>query len=551
MEDAAPKDINFLTKPLIDPKKLKYVLNSKKVYANLYEIFLSKTITLYQYPFKVDPEIEAGDVNIRRIIQRSSYRELKSIYGEFIISGDSLFGINKIEEMKNVLAVVYSNGRKEFKLLFQKCANERILKQEDVRKDPLAKQFLELIIRDILHSNPKLEFYKDIFVLTTSEQQINQDDVSVLFYPGFTTSFMETDSGNYLNVTLKNKIIQKESVLDYLNNYYEGYKKDKNIQKQINEDLKGRPFKVSYAKKNYRIDGINFDLTPKKNEILYQGKTRSLVEYYQLAHELKIKDINQPLIEVKKKNAQGLPQTTYYIPELCSLSGLEDADRKNGKFMQELAYYTKLEPNDRVKKTDEFIKLLYDDSTDEKHPISAKKKREKYGIEIKPTSNLFDAYYMQETKLLAGKVKGKNKLVKSSDKTFPVLEKVNMTNWVCFYEKKDYNAAEKLYETMVAASKAYEFKIEEPAWVEMPNNSKYKDWIERAEECFPQDEESEYDFAVFLLGKNSDDLYPILKKHSICRNGYISQVVKSRTINKPKGFMSVCSKILLQINAKQ
>jgi hypothetical protein len=107
MEDSAPKEINFLTKPLIDPKKLKYVVNSKKVYANLYEIFLTKTITLYQYPFKVDPEIEAGDVSIRQIIQRSAYRELKSIYGEFIISGDSLFGINKIEEMKNVLAVVY------------------------------------------------------------------------------------------------------------------------------------------------------------------------------------------------------------------------------------------------------------------------------------------------------------------------------------------------------------------------------------------------------------------------------------------------------------
>ena len=54
---------------------------------------------------------------------------------------------------------------------------------------------------------------------------------------------------------------------------------------------------------------------------------------------------------------------------------------------------------------------------------------------------------------------------------------------------------------------------------------------------------------MFLLGKNADDLYPILKKQSICRNGYISQIVKSRTIKK-KGLMSICSKILLQINAK-
>ena len=313
MEDAAPnQEINFLPKPVIDPKKLKYVKSSKKVYANLYEIFLNKTIKVYQYPFKVDPEIEAGDTSIREIIRKSAFRELKNIYGEFIISGDSLFGTKKVEEMKNVLAVIYYKGRKEYKLLFQKYQTERTIKQEDVRKDPLAKQFLELIIREILHSNPKLEFFKDIFVLTTDEKIIQQDDISVAFYPGFTTSFMETDNGNFINVTLKNKIIQNDSILDYLNYYYEGYKKNKSLQKEINEDLKGRPFKVTYAKRNYHIDEINFDLSPKTHSINYSGKTRTLVEYYQLAHGKTIKDVNQPLIVVNKKNPQGLSETTYY-----------------------------------------------------------------------------------------------------------------------------------------------------------------------------------------------------------------------------------------------
>ena len=53
---------------------------------------------------------------------------------------------------------------------------------------------------------------------------------------------------------------------------------------------------------------------------------------------------------------------------------------------------------------------------------------------------------------------------------------------------------------------------------------------------------------IFYLGKN-DYIYPQLKKHSLCNNGYISQVVKARSVNK-KGALSVCSKILLQINAK-
>ena len=343
------------------------------------------------------------------------------------------------------------------------------------------------------------------------------------FYPGFTTSFMETDSGNFLNVTLKNKIIQNDSVLQYINDNYDGYKTKVGLQKEMNEDLKGRQFKTSYRKGNYKIDEIIFDQSPKTHTINYQGKTRKLVEYYKMAHGITIKDINQPLILVRTIR-NGSPQSTYYVPELCSFSGLEDSDTKNGQFMKELAIYTKLKPDDRVKKTNEFIKLLEDNSTDEKHPISAKKKKEQYGIDIKPTANLFDAYYIEETKLIGGK----NKVVKASDRTFPVLDKVPMTNWICFYEKKNYDDADNLFQTMAKASNAYGLKVSEPKWIEMANNSKAKDWIDTAEDYFPPDEESEFDFVVFLLGRNDDNLYAKLKKHSICKNGYVSQVVKTR-----------------------
>ena len=245
MEDEPQnKVINFLPKPEINKKNLKYIINSGKVYANLYEIFLKKPIKLFQYPFRIDSEIETGDFLFHKMVFKSAYKQLKNIYGECLISGDSLYGTKKIEEIKNVQSVVYSKGRREFTLKIEKCATERTINQEDVKKDPLTKQFLELIIKDILHSNPKLEFYKDVFVLTTDVQSIEQDNVSINFYPGFTTSFMETDKGNFLNVTLKNKIIQSESILDYLNYNYEGYEKNKDIQKEIKEDLKGRTFKI-------------------------------------------------------------------------------------------------------------------------------------------------------------------------------------------------------------------------------------------------------------------------------------------------------------------
>ena len=41
-------------------------------------------------------------------------------------------------------------------------------------------------------------------------------DGSVNFYPGYTTSFMEAEGGNYLNVTLKNKILSTQTILEFL-----------------------------------------------------------------------------------------------------------------------------------------------------------------------------------------------------------------------------------------------------------------------------------------------------------------------------------------------
>jgi len=540
------EDISFLTKPNINAEELTYVLNTKKVYANLFEIKLKKKLTLFQYPYTVNPPIGAADTIIREKLFKHSAKHLRKIFGDCFISGDSLYSMKEIKENQNVKCFLYTKnkGRNEYIFEFNNFENKRTIEQEDIQKDPLSKQFIEMIIRDILRSNPKLEFYKDVFVMTNHKQIIETKNVSISFYPGFTTSFMETDSGNYLNVTLKNKIIQNETIYDYLNQYK--YKNSKDLQNEIKTDLKGRSFKVSYAKRNYKIDDIIFEKSPKNTNINYEGQTINLVKYYEMAHHLKIKDQNQPLILVRKTDSQGEPISLHFIPEFCSLSGLEDDATKDGFFMKELARYTKLEPVDRVNKTNEFINLLSDNERDKKNPgsLSSKEKCELYGIEIKPVNNLFDAYYMEETKLSGGN----NKAVHAKDRTFPVLKKKDMTNWICFYEKNNYNEAESLYNNLDKASKAFGLKIAEPEWIEMRNNSSAKDWTATAEDYFGKNK-SDYDFAVFLLGKN-DKIYKDLKKHSLCKNGYVSQVVKAKSMQKKGGVMSVCSKILLQINAK-
>ena len=538
--------IQYLTKPKIKGDNLKYVRNNKEIYVNLFQIIIKKPLKLFQYPYSISPEVDASDLRIRNklfkycsIGEKKDKKKLRDFYGECFISGDSLYGMNEVKESKYFKCKLYLDGETEYTLTFQPKATERTINQNDLEKDPLTKQFIEILIRDILHGNPNLDFYKGLFVLKSQKKVINGKNGSVNFYPGYTTSFMETEGGNYLNVTLKNKILSTETILKFLEN--NEYKKKQN-QDNIRDLLIGRSSKVSYAKKNYVIDDILFDRNPQKQDFTYENKTTTIEEYYNKKYQIKIKNPSQPLLVVKRKDAEGEDINLYFVPELCYLAGLDDEFIKDREFMKKLADYTKLTPEDRIKKTNEFLKLLVDPQRDpeNKNKLSAKEKSDLYGIEIKALDKLHKAYYMKETILMGGN----KKIISPKDKKFNVLSKKDMTKWLCLYRKSNYEDAGYLLESLEKASGAYGLAVSEPEWVEMGDRDKPNDWTATVEDYMAN---YKYQFVVFLLDRN-DYIYKTLKVHSLCHNGYVSQVIKVNSLKK--NALSVCSKILLQINAK-
>ena len=541
--ETEPK-IEYQKKPTLAKDKLTYLKKGEKdIYVNLFQINIKKPLKLFQYPYSVSPEIDAADLRIRNklfrcagIGEKENRKRLKDFYGECFISGDSLYGMNEVKDAKTFTCKLYLGGLTEYTLNIQPKTNQRTINQSDMEKDPLTKQFIEILIQDILRANPNLDFYRGLFVLKNQKKVIESKNGSVNFYPGYTTSFMETESGNYLNVTLKNKILSTDTILDYME--YFKYQ-DKKNQKKIKNDLIGRSFKVKYAKKNYIIDDISFDRDPKNEKFMYNGKSTKLEDYYLEKYKIKIHNYNQPLLIVHKTNSEGKDIPLYFVPELCHLAGLDDEFIKDRDFMKKLADYTKLTPKDRINKTNEFLKLLVE-TEKIKGKISSKEKSELYGIEVKALDQLHKAYNMKETILL-----GNNKTeISTKDKVFDVISKKDMTKWICLYRKSNFNDADKLYKSLSSASRGYKLVISEPEWVEMNDRDDAQEWVKAAYDYMKG---KEYTFAVFLLDKN-DKIYKTIKIYSLCIDGYVSQVVKVNSLKK--NALSVCSKILLQINAK-
>ena len=541
--ETVPK-IEYQKKPTLAKDKLTYLKTGEKdIYVNLFKINIKKPLKLFQYPYSVSPEIDAADLRIRNklfryagIGEKKDRKRLKDFYGECFISGDSLYGMNEVKEAKTFNCKLYLNGLTEYTIKIQPKANERTINQQDIEKDPLTKQFIEILIQDILRANPNLDFYRGLFVLKNQKKVLESKNGSVNFYPGYTTSFMETESGNYLNVTLKNKILSTDTVLDYME--YFKYQDKKNQQK-IKNDLVGRSFKVKYAKKNYIIDDISFDRDPKNEIFMFNGKSTKLEDYYNEKYKIKIHNTNQPLLIVKRKNSEGKDITLYFVPELCYLAGLDDEFIKDRDFMKQLADYTKLNPKDRINKTNEFLNLLKETKKME-GKLSSKEKSELYGIEITALDQLHKAYNMKDTILLANN----KKEISSKDKVFDVISKKDMTKWICLYRKSNFNDADSLYKNLNKASHGYKLVISEPEWVEMDDYDNADTWVNTASNYMKN---KEYSFALFLLDKN-DRIYKNIKIYSLCRDGYVSQVVKASSLRKNP--LSVCSKILLQINAK-
>ena len=133
--------IHFLPKPNIYLEKLNYLQEGQRdVYANLFEIKINKKLRLYQYPFSVFPDIGEGDFRIRNMLFKSCSKNLKKIYGECFISGDSLYGMKKIEEKQIIKCkLILKNKPTDYFIELQKYAKEKIINQEDVKIGPLAK----------------------------------------------------------------------------------------------------------------------------------------------------------------------------------------------------------------------------------------------------------------------------------------------------------------------------------------------------------------------------------------------------------------------------
>ena len=218
--------IHYLSKPNIKGDKLPYVNTNKEIYVNLFKIIIKKPLKLYQYPYSVSPEIETGDFRIRNKLfkycgmkEKDKRIKPKDIYGECFISGDSLYGMKEVKESKTFKCKLYLDGETEYTITFQPKVEERTINQNDLEKDSLTKQFIEILIRDILHGNPNLEFYKGLCDITG--ENLKEDEVKDIFFNLDTNKNGCFEQEEFIKAAVDKKIFLSEKMIKFAFNFFD------------------------------------------------------------------------------------------------------------------------------------------------------------------------------------------------------------------------------------------------------------------------------------------------------------------------------------------
>jgi aubergine-like protein len=146
-----------------------------------------------------------------------------------------------------------------------------------------------------------------------------------------------TSNGLLFNADVIYKTLRTDTVLamlyDTMKNYKDYYKQ------RFESEIKNSIVLCLYNNKTVHIDGIAWDKKPTdkfnikgtlnlfSSCLLNVGKQVTFIDYFKQQYNAQIKDQDQPLLIHKPK--RGDNRIEYYVPELCSMTGITDAMKKD------------------------------------------------------------------------------------------------------------------------------------------------------------------------------------------------------------------------------
>jgi aubergine-like protein len=308
-----------------------------------------------------------------------------------------------------------------------------------------------------------------------------------------------------------------------------------------------------YNNNNYRIDDINWDLTPASTFKDRKGNDKSFVDYYFEKYQIKIRDVNQPLLVSNPRprdirgSKTGSASPICLVPELCFATGLNDTLKSNFNLMRAMADYTRMDPQRRIERLIDFNKRI------QNTPASVKQ-FDNFQTQLQPDLITLQARELDQENIIFGNDRKFASDSKNVDWTNPMKTNemyfnVDMTRWGIIYPRRAAGDTEVFVKLLSEVARGMRYNMAQPKFIEMPDD-RLGTYSSHLNDFISKDPK----FIMIVVPNNAADRYGAIKKITCVSNAIPTQVIVHKTMQPKKGNMggvkSIATKVLIQCNVK-
>ena len=366
-------------------------------------------------------------------------------------------------------------------------------------------------------------------------------------WPGWLTSIQRLDGGIKLTVDATFRVLRLQTVLDLMTEI-KNRNRGTRLKELLETELIGTIIMTRYNNRSYRIDEI--DMTRKASDTftMSNGEEISYADYILNHYNVRVRDLNQPMIVNHPKPKRGQPQSStdaiYLIPELCVTTGLTDDMRANFNIMKAIGEHTRLPPDVRESKLVEFLQQM---ATDER----ARSVLEVWGLSVQPNLDVVPGRRLDTETVIFGSQKS-YKVDDNADWTRPatggpVFKSVDIENWVLMCPESAWKSAEDLMQALKDVCRNLQIKFSAPRLVRLPNENTTsyvnagKQHVRRGDQMV----------VILTPGRTQrEDRYSACKRLYTCEIAVPCQFIRCGTIANERKIRSICQKVAIQILAK-
>ncbi|KAF6198266.1 hypothetical protein GE061_008013 [Apolygus lucorum] len=511
-------------------------INSKKgeagqkvmLQANYFNLNTRPDWSLYQY--RVDFAPEEDRTAVKKRLLRCHEQTIGSGY---IFDGTVLFVVTRLHPEPLVLHTKNEAGDENVRITIKQAGDL-------VMGDHNYLQLFNIVMRKCLDGLQLQLVGRDFF---DALQKVEIRDFNLELWPGYLTSIRQHENSILMCAEISHKVMRRDTALDFLHTCQNKCRSD--WRAIFEEGIIGYVVLTGYNNRTYRVDDVDYNVTP-LSEFQLKGLERtSYVDYYKKKYGIRIVDVHQPLLVSKSKPREiraGMTDIVYLIPELCRMTGFTDEMRSNFHLMRALAEHTRMPPNVRIDRLMRFNSRLQNTPSVQKDLANWKMTLDTRLITF--PGRILDQeeiHFSRTIRVRAGNDADWTRNMRSN----PMFDMGSLKSWVVIYMDRMRADVHNFISILQKSGGTLKFYLPPPVYEEV-RDDRMATYVSALEKVIstrnPQ-------LIMCIVPNNRSDRYSAIKKKCCVDRAVPTQVVVQKNLNS-KGVMSIATKIAIQMNCK-